>query len=223
MAGILDRVSQIVRANLNDIVDRAEDPEKMLKQIIIDMRNQLVLVKTQVAMAMADEHKLHQRYVSNEQQVVRWQEEAALAVANRDDALAKQALARSNSYAEIALGFQQQWQDQQKQVALLKDGLAKLVAKSEEAERKKDLLIAMSRRAKAQQRVQEAMIGIHQASTFDAFARLEDKVADQQARASAMSELVGDDIEDRLAALERDADLDGQLAALKQRIGTPSA
>src|SRR6266508_4264322 len=110
--GILDRVSTLMRANINDMIDRAEDPEKVVKQLIIDMNNQLIQVKTLVAAAIADEKRLYQRQQEAQQQADEWQSKAELAVEKGDDDLAKQALARRNSYTQTAQGLQEQWQAQ---------------------------------------------------------------------------------------------------------------
>src|SRR5688572_28532462 len=121
--GLLDRVSTLVRANLNDLLDRAEDPEKVIKQLLVDMNNQLIQVKTQVAAAIADEKRLYARYQEAQEQAADWQRKAELAVDKGDDELAKQALARKNTYGQTASGLQEQWQAQSVQVQALKDGL----------------------------------------------------------------------------------------------------
>lgn len=218
---LLERVTTLVRANLNDMLDKAEDPEKMLKQILIDMHNQLIQVKTQVAASIADEQKLYQRYLENQEDADKWQQKAELAVRKADDALAKEALARRNSYQSVADGFKQQYDEQKKQVELLKSALTKLEAKIDEAERKKDLLIARSRRARAEQQIQGTMAGIEKVGVFDTLDRMEEKVATEEARAKAATELASDDLEERFKTLEQEDDLDRQLAELKQKAGEP--
>src|SRR5215216_4317623 len=154
---LLDRVSTLMRANLNDLLDRAEDPEKVIRQLLIDMNNQLLQVKTQVAASIADEKRLYQRYQENEQKATEWERKAELAVDKGNDELAKEALSRRNSFRESSQGFFQQWQEQSAQVAQLKDALHQLERKIQEAEAKKDLLIARSRRAKVETRIHETM------------------------------------------------------------------
>lgn len=218
---LLERVTTLVRANLNDLLDKAEDPEKMLKQILIDMRNQLIQVKTQVAAAIADEQKLYQRYLENQEDADKWQQKAELAVRKGEDGLAKEALARRNSYQSVADGFKQQYEEQKRQVELLKSALSKLEAKIDEAERKKDLLIARSRRAKAEQQIQGTMAGLDQVGVFESLDRMEEKVALEEAQAKAATELASDDLEERFKTLEQEDDLDQQLAELKQKAGKP--
>ena len=217
MAGLLDRVSTIMRANLNDLLDRAEDPEKMIRQILIDMNNQLLQVKTQVAAAIADEKRLYQRYQENQEKSSEWERKAELAIDKGNDELAKEALARRNSYAESAQGFRQQWEEQSTQVKLLKDALHQLQRKIEEAEAKKDLLIARSRRAKAETNIRETLAGIGKTSATSEFERMEERVSQEEARAKAMAELETDTLDSQFANLEHEDSLDRDLAALKAR------
>ncbi|MHB1160801.1 MAG: PspA/IM30 family protein [Chloroflexota bacterium] len=218
---LLERVTTLVRANLNELLDRAEDPEKMIKQYILDMQNQLIQVKTQVAASIADEQKLYQRYLQNQELAEEWQKKAELAVGKGEDELAKQALQRRNSYQSTADGFKAQYEDQKQQVELLKNALQKLEAKLDESELKKDLLIARSRRAEAEQKIHETMAGIGEAGAMEGFGRMEEKVLEKEARAKAAVELGTDTLEEKFAALEKEADLDDQLQQLKSKMKKP--
>jgi len=224
---LLDRVSSLVRANLNDMMDRAEDPEKMIKQYLIDMHNQLIQVKTQVAAAMADEQKLYQRWQDAQGQATDWQHKAELAVQKSDDELAKQALQRRNTYQETADGFKAQYDTQSKEVETLKDSLRQLEAKIQEAETKKDLLIARAHVADTQQMVHATTDRLNDQSAFDGFGRMEDKVRQKEAMVAAETTLDEDPLESKFAALEKTDDLDRQLAELKAKSqstpGGPSA
>ena len=222
---LLERVSSLVRANVNDMLDKAEDPEKMIKQYLIDMHNQLIQVKTQVAAAMADEQKLYQRYMDAQNQSNDWQHKAELAVQKSDDDLAKQALQRRNSFQETSDGFKAQYDEQKKEVDILKDSLSKLEAKIQEAETKKDLLIARSHVADTQNLVHATTDHLAGTSALDGFDRMEDKVRQKEAMASASAELERDPLEDKFAALEKTDDLDRQLADLKGKSqgGAPPA
>ncbi len=126
---LLERVTTLVRANLNDLIDKAEDPEKMLKQVIIDMENQLMQVKTQVAISIADLHLLEKRKKENEDKVAEWMRKAELAVDKKQDDLARAAIERSVSYKELATNFKEQVADQKTQVENLKSALRKLEQK----------------------------------------------------------------------------------------------
>jgi phage shock protein A len=225
--GLLDRVSTLLRANLNDLLDRAEDPEKVIRQLLIDMNNQLMQVKTQVAASIADERRLYQRHQESQEKAEEWERKAELAVDKGDDELAKAALARRNSFKESADGFYQQWQEQSAQVQQLKDALHQLEQKIQDAEARKDLLIARSRRAKAETNIRETMSGIGRTSAATEFERMEERVSQQEARAKAAAELDSDTLEQRFASLESESSLDTDLAALKSKrsgeLGPPAA
>src|SRR3954471_20464781 len=146
---LLDRVATLIRANLNDLIDQAEDPEKMLKQVILDMQNQLMQVKTQVAIAIADQHLLLKKQKEHEEKALEWTRKAELAVNKRMDDLARAALDRTLSLRQISQGFAEQVADQNVQVENLKLAMRKLEAKLSEAQSKVELLLAQHRRARA--------------------------------------------------------------------------
>ena len=114
---LLERVATLVRANLNDLIDKAEDPEKMIKQVIMDMQNQLLQVKTQVAIAIADQHVLEKKRAEHAENETSWMRKAELAVDKKQDDLARVALERSISYKELAESFAQQVSDQKAPVS----------------------------------------------------------------------------------------------------------
>ena len=215
--GILDRISTLMRANINDLIDRAEDPEKVVRQLIADMNSQLAQVKTQVAASIADEKLLYQRYQENQAKATDWQQRAELAVEKGQDDLAREALMRRNAFQQTADGFKTQYDQQARQVETLKDALHQLEAKIQEAQTKEELLIARSRRAKAETRIRTTLSGIDQNSALSSFNRIEEKVAQQEARAAALGELDQDTMERRFELLQQESDLDRQLAELKQR------
>ncbi len=156
---LLERVSTLIRANLNDLVDRAEEPEKMIKQVILDMQNQLLQVKTQVAISIADQHVLERKLRESEEAGQQWVKRAGMAVDKGDEALARAALERSMNYKAMAESFRQQVEDQKTQVENLKTALVKLQQKLVEAEAKSDLLIAQHRRSRAMGKATEARGG----------------------------------------------------------------
>ncbi len=219
---LLERVTTLVRANINDLLDKSEDPEKMIKQYLLDMQNQLIQVKTQVAASIADEQKLYTRYLQNQEQADDWQKKAELAVTKGADDLAKEALQRHNSYQQIADGFKVQYDEQKQQVEVLKSALDKLETKIEEAERKKDLLIARSRRADAERQIHDTMAGIGQSGAMEGFERMQDKVEEKEAMAKASAELDTDSLEDKFAELEKGSDVDKQLEELKSKMNKPT-
>jgi phage shock protein A len=213
---LLERVAALVRANLNDLVDRAEDPEKMIKQVILDMQNQLLQVKTQVAIAIADQHLLAKKSKENEERQAEWMRKAELAVEKKDDGLARSALERAMASKDLADNFQQQVTDQRGEVESLKGALQKLEAKLAEARAKSDLLIARHRRARASKKASEARLAVagKDGATFD---RMKEKVARSEAVSQAWVEVSGDDLDDRFAALEKEKEIDRLLSDLKSR------
>jgi phage shock protein A len=216
---LLERVSTLVRANLNDLVDRAEHPGKMIKQVILDMENQLLQVKTQVAIAIADQHLLEKKQKENEDKVAEWIRKAELAVDKKQDDLARAALQRTESYRELSQGFAEQVTDQKAQVENLKTALRQLEQKLIEAKAKADLLIAQHRRARAVDKAGAARISAGNGSSANAFDRMKRKVAHTEAQSKAQSEIASDDLEDRLSALEKEDRIEQLLSELKARRG----
>jgi phage shock protein A len=216
---LLERVATLVRANLNDLIDKAEDPEKMIKQVILDMQNQLLQVKTQVAISIADQHLLEKKQQENQDKSVEWMRKAELAVDKKQDDLARPALERSMSYKQMSESFNQQIADQRTQVENLKSALQKLEQKLAEAEAKSDMLVAQHRRARALGKASDAQIAIGDGSKAAAFDRMQRKVMHSEAASQAKSEMASDNVEDRLAALEKEDHIDKLLAALKARRG----
>src|SRR5262252_2938143 len=142
---LLERVATLVRANLNDLIDKAEEPEKMIKQVILDMQNQLLQVKTQVAIAIADQYLLEKKQKENADKITEWMRKAELAVDKKEDDLARASLLRVDSDREPTENFAQQVADQKAQVENLKTALRQLEQKLAEAEAKADVLIAQQR------------------------------------------------------------------------------
>jgi phage shock protein A len=212
---LLERVATLVRANLNDLVDKAEDPEKMIKQVILDMQNQLLQVKTQVAISIADQHVLEKRLAENEENERQWRRRAGMAVDKGDDALARAALERAMSHQAMTVSFQQQVEDQKTQVENLKAALLKLQQKLVEAESKSDMLIAQHRRARALNKANQAGNAMGESSNSAAFDRMKNRVNHTEATAEAQSELLADDVEDRFKNLEKQAEVDRLLDELK--------
>ncbi len=221
--GFFSRLADVIKSNLNDLISKAEEPEKMLDQVVADMRSQLVEAKKQVAVAIADEKKLEKQYKREQATVDEWEKKAMLAVRAGDDGLAKQALARQKQHHDIAEQYRMQWEKQAHAVEQLKVALRALNNKIEEANRKKAVLIARKRRADAMRSIEETMSGMKEASAFETFERLERKVDQAEAEADAASELnkemTGDVLKQKFEELEGDAGADEALLALKQKMG----
>ena len=224
--GIFDRLSQLLRSNLNDLISRAEDPEKMLNQILVDMRGQLAKAKQQVAAAIADEKRLRDQADAEYKQAQEWQQRAMLAVKENRDDLAKQALVRQSEHEMHANQLEQTWESHRMETEKLKASLRDLNDKIEEAKRKKNLLIARQRRAQAQQRIHETMSSMSEKSAFEAFARMEERIEtnERQLKASVEieEEFTGDRLQQDFKQLEKSASgvaVDDRLLELKQKMG----
>ena len=220
---LLERVSTLIRANLNDLVDKAEDPEKLIKQVILDMQNQLLQVKTQVAIAIADQHLLERKQKENEQSDAEWVRKAELALEKKkDEQLARAALERSLSAKQLAASFAEQVADQKSQVEILKTALSRLEQKLVEARAKSDLLIAQHRRSRSARKAGEAHAALHGASQSATFDRMKDKVMRSEAVGQAHVEINGESLDDRFAALEKEQEIDRLLAEIKTRRSLPA-
>ncbi len=220
---IFAKFSTLLRSNINDLIARAENPEKMLNQIILDMREQLTRAKQEVAVAIADERKLKAQAEEEAKQAQEWERRAMLAVREDRDDLAKQALLRQQEYGERAHSLYETWQRQAEETERLKDSLRQLNAKIEEARRKKNLLVAKQKRAEAQKRIHETMAGLSDRSAFEAFDRMADRIEENERRALAsaeVSEVLGrDGLEQEFAQLESGDTADVRLIELKRQMG----
>jgi len=179
--GLLERVGTLVRANLNDLIDKAEHPSKMIKQVILDMENQLLQVKTQVAISIADLHMLEKKVDEQTGKTAEWMRKAEMAVDKGQDDLARAALERHKSAERTTSSFNQQVEDQRAQVATLKSALSKLETKLAEAQSKSDMLMAQHRRARALGNASDARMAIGSRSTIRTFERMKEKVSVHEA------------------------------------------
>jgi phage shock protein A len=214
---VLERVATLVRANLNDLIDRAEDPEKMMKQVILDMENQLMQVKTQVAISMADLHLLQKKQAEQADKSAEWMKKAELAVDKQEDELARAALERYQSFTKLSESYAQQVTDQRNQVESLRKALDQLDQKLAEARAKSDVLIAQHRRARALDKASDAQLASGATGPAAGFDRLQRKVMHTEAVSQAKSSLVADDLDRRFDALTKDDEVTRLLDALKAR------
>lgn len=221
--GFFGRLATLIKSNLNDLISKSEDPEKMLNQVIVDMNQQLVEAKKQVAVAIADEKRLQKQYNNEKSVTDDWHKKAMLAVRAGDDELAKEALTRKKEHESLAISFEDQWRKQQVAVNQLKTALRALNNKIEEAKRKKNVLIARQRRAEAMKSIQETMSGLSDNSAFETFDRMAEKIDQIEAEAEAGAELseeyTGDVLKQKFNRLEATAGADADLEALKREMG----
>ncbi|MGQ9836447.1 MAG: PspA/IM30 family protein, partial [Cyanobacteriota bacterium] len=217
--GLFDRVSRIIRSNINALVSSAEDPEKILNQVIQDMAEDHFQMRQAVAQAIASQKRTERQYEQMLQNINEWQKRAELALRNNNEDLARQALMRKKTLSENAQSIKRQLDEQTKQVEILKTNMTKLESKISEAKTKKDMLIARAHSAKASQQINEVIGRLSTANAFSAFERMEEKVNSLEARSAAMAELAVDSLEDQFAALEAGgSDVDHELMMLKATI-----
>jgi phage shock protein A len=217
--GAFSRLSDILKANINDLIDKAEDPEKMMEQMVRDMEEQLREAKIEVAKAIADEKRLEQQIKNNQSQAQNWESKAMLALKKGDEKLATEALKQKKTYDQLVGSVQPQWEQQDAMTTKLKDSLRALEAKIDEARRKKEILGARQKRAEAQKKIQEVMTGLSDRSAFATFDRMEQKVQEVEAQADAAVELESTSLDDQFKALESGSDVTDELAALKAKMG----
>lgn len=220
--GVFSRIRTVVSSWVNALINKAEDPEKMLNQTLLDMQEQLIENKKAVAMAIADEKKLEREMLSQQSQAQDWERKAGLAVDAGKDDLAKEALLRRQEFLNYYNDYNKQWIMQKESVEKLKESLLALQEKIEKANREKNLLIARAKRAQAQQKIQNTMNGMESNSGFDTFDRMSQKVNDMEALADASTELADlskdNSLDKRFAELEKsDSSADALLAEFKSK------
>lgn len=221
--GLFDRIGLLMRSNVNSMISKAEDPEKILNQLLIDMREQFIAAKKQVAVAIADEKRLFAQMQAAQKSSAEWERKAMLALSKGDEGLAREALSRKQEQDEMGAQWAKQHVAQKQATEQLRASLQQLNNKIGEAKRKKDLLIARAKRAEAQKTIQSTMGGLNDNSAFDAFGRMTEKVEQSEAEAEASAELAGElageDLNDKFAALELEGGTEDALAALKAKMG----
>jgi phage shock protein A len=224
--GIFSRLKTLISSNVNDVISKAEKPEKMLNQLVIEMGEQLIESKKAVALAIADEKKLEREMQNQLAFAQDWEQKAMMAVQAGQDDLAKAALLRKQEYDNAYSEYKKQWEMQKAAVDKLKESLRGLQNKIEEAQRKKNLLIARAKRAEAQQKIQNTLATTAGNRTaFDAFDRMAAKVDQLEAQAEATAELedltATSDLDKKFTELERanaTSSADTMLLELKQKM-----
>jgi phage shock protein A len=215
--GILDRMSRLIRANINDLIDRAEDPEKMLNELLREMESSIRDARMQVANMIAQEKELEADLQQAQRDSREWERRAELAVNAGKDDLAREALRRRRDAESIATVYATQLTSQQEMVTKLKQQLKMLEAKHDEAESKRDVLIARHRATQAQRQMTETLSSLPGLDSFSELDRMERRIRQEESKTQALGELQGEDLDWQFAELDRDEDIEGELAALKAR------
>ncbi len=214
---LLERVSTLIKANLNDLIDKAEDPEKLIKQVILDMENQLIQVKTQMAVALADRHLLEKKRKEIEAKAAEWMQKAELAVDKEKDDLARAALDRCLGQRKMAESLKEQESDQNAQAEILKASLKTLGEKLAEAKTKKDLLIAQHRRARILHTAGEAGLAAGDKTRDSGLDRIGNEAARSETVSRIKADLAADEIEEKFTSLEKEDQVDRMLQEIKGR------
>jgi phage shock protein A len=216
---ILTRIRSLLSANINAMLDAAEDPEKMVDEYLRQMRAELSEARAATAMAMADETRLQSQYERNKSESDEWQRKAELAVQRDQDDLAREALLRRANSQKLVDSYQAQWESQHDQVSELRQALAKLEARIDEAEAKRDLILAKNRRAQTQEAITSALQSVQGRTADESLGRMESQVDERLARADAMADLAGQDLDSRFSDLETEQQVESDLADLKSKLG----
>jgi phage shock protein A len=215
--GILDRMSRLIRANINDLLDSAEDPEKMLNELLREMETSISEARSQVADTIAQEKDLESDLQDAQRDSTEWGRRAQMAVDAGKDDLAREALRRKRDSDNIATVYATQLNSQQEMVTKLKSQLQMLEAKHNEAESKRDVLIARHRATQAQQKINRTVTSLPGLDSFSELDRMEKKIRHEESKTAAMGELQGDDLDFQFRELDRDDGIEQELAALKAR------
>lgn len=216
--GLIDRIVRVIRANLNSLIDKSEDPEKILEQAVEDMQQDLIELRQAVAQAIASQKRTERQATQAEYQADEWYKKAQLALSKGNENLAREALSRRNSYQETAKAMRVQLEQQNSVVTKLKQNMRALESKISDAKTKKDLYIARARSAQASQKIQEMLGNLGTGSAMNALEQMEDKVMQLEAQSEALDTLGGDQLQKQFAALEGENDIDAELAQMKANL-----
>lgn len=222
--GIFSRVADIMKANINDLLNRAEDPEKMIRQMILEMEEAVNKATASVGTAVANEKRLERQCNEKQDQVEAWQKKAELAVTSGEDDLARRALERKTSIEEATRDMSAALEESQKTSAQLKQQLMQLKSKLDEARTRQGALIARKRAAEARKNIAQGLSGLGD-DAFSSFDRFRQRIESEEHEADAHEEMAGTEasLEDAMGKLERKDNVEDQLKALKDRLGKSDA
>lgn len=221
MANLFKRISDVITANINDLIDRVEDPERMIKQIIREMEENITTAKEGVIDAIASEKQLQKDLEYNRQQSADWFNKAEQALQVDKEDLARAALVRKKEHDNIIKALEPSWEAAKNTSENLKTQLRALEAKLEEAKRKKGMLVARQRAAEARQQMNKTLTNFEAGLEAQAnFERMESKVSEMEARTEAMAELSSNNsqLERDFWKMEAEQEVEDELAKLKKKI-----
>lgn len=213
---LIKRIVRVIRANFNSLIGSAEDPEKILEQTVMEMQENLVLLRQGVAQAIATQKRTERQAAAAQSQAEEWYRRAQLSLQQGNETLAREALTKRQAYKELLSALSNQIEQQNEIVARLKKDMRSLELKIAEAKTKKDMYIARARSAEASYRLQEMLGGVSATSSLSAFERMEEKVLQIEAKSEAIAQLSSDDLETQFTSL--DSNVDAELAAMKVQV-----
>lgn len=216
---IFGRIRDLLSANINSLLDSAEDPEKMANEYLRQLTSEEYEVKTSVAQAMADASRLNRLEAQYMAETGSWDNKAAAALKASDETLAKAALSRKVQANKLYTEYKEQSDAQEEQVGKLQDALVQLQTRIAETRAKRDLIVAKKNRAQTQEAIQRTVQGISEVNALDKLDQLENRVDERLDRAEAMTQLEGDTLDNKFRDLERETEVDAELAELKRRLG----
>jgi phage shock protein A len=220
---VINRIADLIKANINDLIEKAEDPEKVIKQVILDIEEDLKQLKSQLAVSIADRQLLEKRARENRDRMVEWMSRAESSIAKKDEQLARVALERYVGFQELAQGFEDQLTEQNRQVEELKALFNQLEQKLMEARSTGELLMAQHRRARTLGKVGSGGVTAKSDSREKLFEQIRQKSANAEAvgRAGISIELENaaelESTVQKLRRLEKEDKIDNLLAEIKAR------
>ncbi len=220
--GLLQRIKDLVLANLNDMVSRAENPEVMLNHYIEEGRDGLKNLNLELNRAVADKLQLEEKIKETEKALTSWSRQAEVAVGQNREELARAALERKYDAEKHLESYRTQLSEQTQTVAEMRQNYDALEKRLQEAKGKRDELAMRQHRAEAQRRANEVMGTLSTTDAFDNIGRMEDKVERMEAEAKAAAVVNQDSVEEQLKSLEDQAKqsaVEAELARLKQTKG----
>lgn len=215
---LLNRIVRVINSNLNSFLNSAEDPEKVLEKTVLEMQENLLLLRQGVAQAIATQKRTERQAASAQATAEEWYRRAQLALQQGNEPLAREALTKRHAYLETATALNQQIQQQSQIVVKLKQDTRTLELKIAEAKTKKDMYIARARAAQASYKLQDMLSEASATSSLTAFERMEEKVLQLEAQSEAIAQLGGDQLEKKFTSLEAAQEVDEELAAMKSHL-----
>jgi phage shock protein A len=216
---LLERVKDLISSNVNDMLTKAEDPEKMANEYLRQLNEQYYEAKTQVAQAMADESRLYQQMITAQSDKERWQRRAEIALRDGNEDMAKQALQHKLQARQLAEQYEKQYAAQDEQVDDLEEALALLESRITETQARRDLIVAKKNRMQTMQAIRGASAAMGGKSAMDKLDQMEQRVDHQVAQAEAMAQLESNSLESEFQQLDEDSAVDAELEELKRSLG----